>query len=345
MLVLGVETSCDETAAAIVADGADVRSNVVASQLEHAAYGGVVPELAARKHVEALPWVVSAALSDAGVGWQEIDGIAVTRGPGLVGALLSGWCYARGLARALERPYVGIHHLAAHVHGALMSCLAAGEDVAYPLLALVVSGGHTSLYRLPALRQFALLGETRDDAAGEAFDKVAALLGLDYPGGPVIDRLSDRGNPMAVPLPRSKLSGPFDFSFSGLKTAVRRQALSTQLKPGEPDDPRVLDLVASFQAAVVDMLADTTAAALRAHPVRGLLVAGGVAANRALRSRMESLAQEHGLPLYLAPIDLSTDNAAMVAGWGEARLRAGGGDPFDLSVVATWPLGGGEAPF
>lgn len=345
MLVLGVETSCDETAAAIVADGADVRSNVVASQLEHAAYGGVVPELAARKHVEALPWVVSAALSDAGVGWQEIDGIAVTRGPGLVGALLSGWCYARGLARALERPYVGIHHLAAHVHGALMSYLAAGEDVAYPLLALVVSGGHTSLYRLPALRQFALLGETRDDAAGEAFDKVAALLGLDYPGGPVIDRLSDRGDPRAVPLPRSKLSGPFDFSFSGLKTAVRRQALSTHLKPGEPDDPRVLDLVASFQAAVVDMLADTTAAALRAHPVRGLLVAGGVAANRALRSRMECLAQEHGLPLYLAPIDLSTDNAAMVAGWGEERLRAGDGDPFDLSVVATWPLGSGEAPF
>ena len=345
MLVLGIETSCDETAAAIVADGADVRSNVVASQLEHAAYGGVVPELAARKHIEALPWVVDAALSDAGVGWQEIDGIAVTRGPGLVGALLSGWCYARGLARALGCPYVGIHHLAAHVHGALMPHLAAGEDVAYPLLGLVVSGGHTSLYRLPTQRQFVLLGETRDDAAGEAFDKVAALLGLDYPGGPVIDRLSDHGDPGAVPLPRAKLSGPFDFSFSGLKSAVRRQALSTQLQPGEPDDPRVLDLVASFQAAVVDMLADTTAAALRAHPVRGLLVAGGVAANRALRSRMASLAHEHELPLYLAPIDLSTDNAAMVAGWGEARLRAGGSDSFDLSAVATWPLGSGEAPF
>jgi N6-L-threonylcarbamoyladenine synthase len=345
MLVLGVETSCDETAAAVVADGAEVRSNVVASQLVHAAYGGVVPELAARKHIEALPSVVDRALSDAGVVWPDIEGIAVTRGPGLVGALLSGWCYARGLARALRRPYVGIHHLAAHVHGALMPHLATGGEVAYPLLALVVSGGHTSLYRLPVARQFSLLGETRDDAAGEAFDKVAALLGLDYPGGPVIDKLSVRGDPRAVPLPRAKLSGPFEFSFSGLKTAVRRQALAARLQPGEPNDPRVLDLVASFQAAVVDMLAEPTAAALRAHPARGLVVAGGVAANRALRSRMEGLADEHGVPLYLAPIDLSTDNAAMVAGWGGARLQGDGGDPFDLSVVATWPLGETAGPF
>ena len=345
MLVLGVETSCDETAAAIVADGVEVRSNVVASQLEHAAYGGVVPELAARKHIEALPWVVNEALSDAGVDWHEIEGIAVTRGPGLVGALLSGWCYARGLARALGCPYVGTHHLAAHIHGALMPHLAAGEEVAYPLLALVVSGGHTSLYRLPAARRFSLLGETRDDAAGEAFDKVAALLGLDYPGGPVIDKLSEHGDPKAVRLPRSKLSGPFEFSFSGLKTAVRRHALSAEILPGVTDDPRILDLVASFQAAAVDMLADTTAAALLAHPVRGLAVAGGVAANRALRARMESVAEEYDLPLYLAPIDLSTDNAAMVAGWGEGRLRVEGGDPFDLSAVATWPLGSEDAPF
>jgi N6-L-threonylcarbamoyladenine synthase len=345
MLVLGVETSCDETAAAVVANGAEVRSNVVASQLEHAEFGGVVPELAARRHIEALPSVVDAALREASIGWSDIEGIAVTRGPGLVGALLSGWCYARGLARSLDRPYVGIHHLAAHVHGALMPHLAAGGEVAYPLLALVVSGGHTSLYRLPVSRRFSLLGETRDDAAGEAFDKVAALLGLDYPGGPVIDRLSERGDSSAVALPRAKLSGPFEFSFSGLKTAVRRQALAAGLQPGAPDDQRVLDLVASFQAAAVDMLVGPTDAALAAQPARGLVVAGGVAANRALRARMQELAKAHGVPLFLAPIDLSTDNAAMVAGWGGARLQAEGGDPYDLSVVATWPLGEDKGPF
>jgi N6-L-threonylcarbamoyladenine synthase len=338
MLVFGIETSCDETAAALVADGAHVLSNVVASQIDHAAYGGVVPELAARRHVESLPWVVDAAFREAGAGWPDVDGIAVTRGPGLVGALLAGWCYARGVARALGQPYVGVNHLAAHVHGGLMPRLEAGDRIDYPLLALIVSGGHTTLYRLPTEAEFRRVGDTLDDAAGEAFDKVSALLGLGYPGGPVIDRLAERGDAGAVALPRARLDSPFDFSFSGLKTAVRREALRQGLHPGRPEDRRVLDLVASFQAAVLDMLETATDAALRDHPARGLVVAGGVAANRGLRARAAHLAERHGVPLYLSPPALSTDNAAMIAGQAHRRLAAGEADDYDRTVRATWPL-------
>ena len=339
MLVLGIETSCDETAAALVADGVEIRSNVVSSQIDHAAFGGVVPELAARRHVESLPWVVDAAFAEAGAEWSDIGGIGVTRGPGLVGALLAGWCYGRGASRALRIPHVGVNHLAAHVHGALMPVLAAGERVAYPLIALVVSGGHTTLYRLPAEDEFRRLGETLDDAAGEAFDKVSTLLGLGYPGGPVIDRLSDEGDAEAVSLPRARLQSPFDFSFSGLKSAVRREALRQELEPERAGDPRVRDLVASFQAAVLDMLESSTSAALRDFAARGLVVAGGVAANRGLRSRMQTLAGNYGVPLYLSPAELSTDNAAMVAGQAHRRLLAGESDAFDHTVRATWPLG------
>lgn len=341
MLVLGIETSCDETAAAVVADGVRVRSNVVSSQLDHAAYGGVVPEIAARRHVENLPWVVAAAFDEAGVEWSDIDGIGVTRGPGLVGALLAGWCYGRGASRSLGIPYVGVNHLAAHVHGALMPVLEAGDRVAYPLLALIVSGGHTTLYRLPTEAEFRRAGDTLDDAAGEAFDKVATLLGLGYPGGPMIDRLSDGGDAGAVALPRARLESPLDFSFSGLKAAVRREALRQELEPWVgrgPVDPRVLDLVASFQRAVLDMLEAATDAALRQFPARGLVVAGGVAANRGLRARMEELAARHDLPLYLSPLELSTDNAAMIAGQAHRRLAAGEADAFDQTVRARWPL-------
>jgi len=347
MLVLGIETSCDETAAALVADGVRVRSNVVSSQLDHAAYGGVVPEIAARRHVESLPSVVAAAFDEAGVEWSDIGGIGVTRGPGLVGALLAGWCYGRGASRSLGVPYVGVNHLAAHVHGALMPVLEAGDRVAYPLLALIVSGGHTTLYRLPTEAEFRRAGGTLDDAAGEAFDKVATLLGLGYPGGPIIDRLADGGDAGAVKLPRARLESPFDFSFSGLKAAVRREALRQELEPwvgegpgrGDHVDPRILDLVASFQRAVLDMLESATDAALRQFPSRGLVVAGGVAANRGLRARMEALAARHDLPLYLSPVELSTDNAAMVAGQAHRRLAAGEADTFDQTVRARWPLG------
>ncbi len=297
MLVFGIETSCDETAAAVVADGFRVLSNVVASQIDHAAYGGVVPELAARRHVENLPWVVAAAFDGADVKWSDIDGIGVTRGPGLVGALLAGWCYGRGAARSRRIPFVGVNHLEAHVHGALMPMLEAGTRVDYPLLALIVSGGHTMLYRLPTEGEFCLAGTTLDDAAGEAFDKVSTLLGLGYPGGPVIDQLSDAGDPMGVNLPRARLASPFDFSFSGLKAAVRREALRQGLEPERPDDQRVIDLAASFQCAVLDMLEASTDAALRQFPPRGLVVAGGVASNRGLRARMEALAACYDVPV------------------------------------------------
>lgn len=338
MLVLGIETSCDETAAALVADGVTVRSNIVSSQVDHAAYGGVVPELAARRHVEALSWVVDAALSEGEARWEDIDGIGVTRGPGLVGALLAGWSYGRGLARSLGVPYVGVNHLEAHVYGALMPHLESGEDIAYPLLALIVSGGHTVLYLLDAERRFSRLGETRDDAAGEAFDKVSALLGLGYPGGPVIDRLARRGDARSVALPRAKLANPYDFSYSGLKTAVRRQALDAGLEPGRPDDQRVLDLVASFQLAAVDMLVSTTRTALRDRAVRGLVDAGGVASNSELRAAVRVLAAEFDVPLYLSRPDLSTDNAAMIAGRAHRRLAAGDRDGSELTVLASWPL-------
>lgn len=338
MLVFGIETSCDETAAAVVADGFHVLSNVVSSQIDHAAYGGVVPELAARRHVENLPWVVEEAFDEAKVEWADIDGIGVTRGPGLVGALLAGWCYGRGAARSSGIPFVGVNHLEAHVHGALMPTLEAGNRVDYPLLALIVSGGHTMLYRVPTESEFCLAGTTLDDAAGEAFDKVSTLLGLGYPGGPVIDQLSDAGDPMGVNLPRSRLASPFDFSFSGIKAAVRREAMRQKLEPERPDDQRVLDLAASFQCAVLDMLEASTDAALRQFPSRGLVVAGGVAANRGLRSRMETLAACYDVPLYLSPLELSTDNAAMVAAQAYRRLVDGETDPFDLTVRANWPL-------
>ena len=338
MLILGIETSCDETAAAIVADAVIVRSNVVSSQVDHAKYGGVVPELAARRHVEALSWVVDTALSEAEARWEDIEGIGVTRGPGLVGALLAGWSYGRGVARSLGVPYVGVNHLEAHVHGALMPHLEAGEEIAYPLLALIVSGGHTVLYLLDGEGRFRRLGETRDDAAGEAFDKVSVLLGLGYPGGPVVDRLAAQGDAEAVSLPRAKLANPYDFSFSGLKTAVRRQALGAGLQPGCPDDQRVLDLVASFQRAAVDMLVSTTRVALRDRAVRGLVVAGGVASNRELRAAVRDLAAESAVPLYLSRPDLSTDNAAMIAGQAHRRLAAGDSDGSELTVLASWPL-------
>lgn len=336
MLVLGIETSCDDTAISVVEDGFRIHSSLVSSQMEHAAFGGIVPEIAARKHIEKLPDMLPQALAAAGVELAAIDAVGVTRGPGLVGALLAGWCFARGLARARELPYVGVHHLAAHVHGALMPALEASHAVPYPLLALVVSGGHTALYHVIAPARYRLLGQTRDDAAGEAFDKVAALLGLGFPGGPAIDRLAAAGDPQAVPLPRSNLG--LDFSFSGLKTAVRRVALAAKMVPGTPEDPAVLDLVASFQAAAIDQLLGTTQRALELHAARGLVLAGGVAANRTLRRRFADVAAGARIPLFCSPPSLSTDNAAMIAGAAYARLRRGECDPWAMAARANWPL-------
>ena len=336
MLVLGIETSCDDTGVAIVRDGHQVLVNGVSSQPEHQRFGGVVPEIAARKHVEVLPGMLDALLTSANLQLDDIDGIAVTRGPGLIGALLAGWCFGRGLARSCRLPYVGVHHLAAHVHGALMPALSVGMEIRYPILALIVSGGHTALYRVQEGPAYERLGATRDDAAGEAFDKLAKLLELGFPGGPVIDRLAADGDPQRYPLPRADLG--LEFSFSGVKTAARRLALANALPPASPEDQRVRDLAASFQCAVVDMLVDTTSRAAHAHPSSGLVLAGGVAANRHLRTRFANLADRLGQPLYVSPHELSTDNAAMVAGAGYGRLGGGESDAFDLPARASWPL-------
>ena len=339
VLVLGIETSCDDTAVALVVNGCEVLADAVSSQMQHKEYGGVVPEIAARLHVENLPTVLDAALQSADLGLEAIDGVGVTRGPGLIGALLSGWCFGRGLAYALGVPHVAVHHLAAHIHGALMPAMERDEEIPYPLLALVVSGGHTALYRMAAPGRYRTLGETRDDAAGEAFDKVAWLLGLGYPGGPLIDHLSESGDPEAFMLPRAKLGDTLEFSFSGLKTAVRRLVLNERLQ-GQGPSPRVTDIAASFQAAAVDMLIETSRRALRRHLVQGLVLCGGVAANRSLRARMEALALEEGIQLHTSPPDLSTDNAAMIAGIAHAQLLAGHSDPLELGARAMWPLAG-----
>ena len=344
MRVLGIETSCDETAAAVVElYGSEVRtlSDVVLSQTgEHAAFGGVVPEIAARAHVSALDGIVRAALSDAGVGLADLDGIAVTAGPGLIGGLMVGTVTARALAAPHGLPVIGINHLEGH---ALTPRLTDG--VPFPYLLLLVSGGHTQIVEVRGLGEYSRWGTTIDDALGEAFDKTAKLLGLGYPGGPAVERMAASGDPRAFDLPRPmKGHDSLDFSFSGLKTAVRRAATAHA-----PVSERVVaDLCASFQAAVADVLADRLSQAMERfaaeHPeaAHTLVVAGGVAANKALRARMEAVADERGYAFVAPPPRLCTDNAAMIAHAGAMRLAAGMVEP--PHPRPRWPLDGEAAP-
>ncbi|MBI2879264.1 MAG: tRNA (adenosine(37)-N6)-threonylcarbamoyltransferase complex transferase subunit TsaD [Candidatus Rokubacteria bacterium] len=332
MLVLGIETSCDETAAAVLAEGFEVRSNVVASQEAlHTPYGGVVPELASRRHVEAIVPVVAKALADAGVALSDLDGLAVTRGPGLVGSLLVGLAMAKALAYAHRRPLVGVNHLEGHIFAGFLQ----EPRPVHPFLALVVSGGHTALYLCPEPLRYRLIGQTRDDAAGEAFDKVAKLLGLGYPGGPVIERTAQAGDPRAIPFPVAQISdGAPDFSFSGLKTAVslfvrRQQPLTAAL---------TADICAGFQATVVKMLVRKTLRAAARLGVHRILLTGGVAANRALRQALGAECQERGWELLVPPPRLCTDNAAMIAAAGHARLLAGERADLALNAAAHLPL-------
>jgi N6-L-threonylcarbamoyladenine synthase len=336
MLVLGVETSCDETAAAVVEDGRRVRSDVVASQiLVHAEFGGVVPEVASRQHVATIAPVLRRAVADAGIGFGDLDGIAVTCGPGLVGALLVGVETAKALAYALGKPLVGVNHLAGHLAAVFLEDPSLPAPPPFPHLALLVSGGHTALIRVDEPGATRLLGSTRDDAAGEAFDKVGKMLGLGYPGGVVVDKLSSTGNAVAYALPRA-LAGrdDLDFSFSGLKTAV-----STLLggRPA-PEGQALADLCASFQAAVVDVLVRKSRRALVREGLGDLVVCGGVAANRGLRGGLAAAAAADGFRLYIPPPKRCTDNASMIAAAGTQLLARGVRAPLDLGVDPGLPL-------
>ena len=332
MLVLGIETSCDETAAAVLDGGRKVLGQIVASQDKvHGPYGGVVPELASRRHLEDILPVVTGALEQAGVGLGDLGGIAVTHGPGLVGSLLIGCSVAKALAYVHRLPLVGVNHLEGHIYAAFL------EEPAptYPFLALVVSGGHTALYLARAPRQYARIGQTRDDAAGEAFDKVAKLLGLGYPGGPQIERSAKTGDPRAIAFPSAQMSdGAADFSFSGIKTAV-----SLFVKRNGPLDARaVADVAASFQATAVKMLVRKTARAAFSLGVRRLLLTGGVAANGALRAAFQAECAERRWELFVPSRALCTDNAAMIAAAGHDRLVAGERASMTLNAVPDLAL-------
>jgi N6-L-threonylcarbamoyladenine synthase len=332
MLLLAIESSCDETSAAVVRDGETVLSNVIASQVAaHAPFGGVVPEIASRKHLEMIDQVVLEALRLAAVTIEQIEGIAVTQGPGLAGALLVGIAAAKAIAYARRIPLLGVHHIEGHLFAVFLE-----KRPAFPFVALVVSGGHTHLYRIDGFGSYRILGQTRDDAAGEAFDKVAKILGLPYPGGALIDRLAAGGDTAAIKFPRPLLrDGSHNFSFSGLKTAVLQYTRSHEIAP---DSQQLKDLCASFQAAVCDVLVEKTRAALHETGIRQLVVAGGVACNSGLRAGMNRMAAESGIELFIPSPILCTDNAAMLAVPADYYLSRGLASPLAIDAKTVWPL-------
>jgi N6-L-threonylcarbamoyladenine synthase len=329
-LVLGIETSCDDTSVAVLERGSRLRAHLIAAQDVHRLYGGVVPELASRAHLEHLPRLVERALEEAGAPPRDLTAVAVTHAPGLIGSLVVGVAFAKAYAMALGIPVIGVNHIEAHLHSAALEHGPAPS----PAVALVVSGGHTELVEVRGLGEYRWLGSTRDDAAGEAFDKVAKLLGLGFPGGPAIDRLAAEGDPGAFDLPRPMLDRPgFDFSFSGLKTAVLN-ALAT--RGGPPWPARVVaDMAASFQAAVVDVLAARAMAAAKSVGARALSLGGGVAGNRALRARLGEACERAGIPLRVPSPRLCADNAAMIALLGAWRLDRGERAGPELDAVAA----------
>jgi N6-L-threonylcarbamoyladenine synthase len=337
MLVLGIETSCDETSVAVVQDKRKILSNIVCSQAEwHKLFGGVVPEIASRKHLELLFPALDAALSEASIRLDAIDGIAVTCGPGLITSLAVGLSVAKALCVALNKPLIPVNHLEGH----LFSAFLADADVDFPLLCLIVSGGHSELVYAHDLGNYEVLGRTRDDAAGEAFDKVARILGLGFPGGPAIDKAATNGNPHAIAFPRADMGESLDFSFAGLKTAVvrfveghDRGRLQTKV-----DKITTQDIAACFQETVVDMLLTQTARAIEKVKPTLLAVVGGVAANKRLRQRMKELADSYGLKLVIPPTLLCTDNAAMIACAGSYRLERNLVGGLDVDAVAVWDL-------
>lgn len=337
MLVLGIESSCDETAAAVVRNGNQILSSVISSQIElHKPFGGVVPELASREHLEKIEPVVEEALKRAGVSVKELDAIAVTQGPGLIGSLLIGVSFAKALAFGLGIPFIGVNHIEGHVYSIAFE----NPSVQYPALALIVSGGHTNIFFIPEEGKYKIVSRTRDDAAGEAFDKVAKMLGLGYPGGPVIEKLAQTGDAKKIKFPVAKISdGKPDFSFSGLKTAVSRYIRENEIKPLEENEappPEIKNIAAGFQATVVKSLTGTMEKlAIELQP-KTLIVAGGVACNNALREAAEKLGKKLNLPVYFPSKHLSTDNAAMIAAAGFFHLK--NGERSDLSMTADVTL-------
>jgi len=338
--ILAIESSCDETGAAVIADGKTILSNIIASQAaKHAQYGGVFPEVASRMHVEIIYQVVQQALTDAHLDLGDMDAVAVTRGPGLPGSLVVGLNMAKGLALGRNLPLIGINHLEGHVYSLWL--VEGAPEVQFPVVCLIVSGGHTELILMTGHNRYQRLGGTLDDAAGEAFDKVARLLGLPYPGGPSIEKAAQNGSPAAFKFPRAWLEGTYDFSFSGLKTAVLYEV--KKQKPGVPMGPdsapldlaAVPDMAASFQTAVVDVLVNKTVAAAQAHGATEIFVAGGVSANKALKAEFDRRAT---CPVRVPPLILCTDNAAMMGAAANFRFLAGQRDALDMDVLPNWRL-------
>lgn len=334
MLILGIESSCDETAAAVVRDGREILSSEIHSQVElHKPFGGVVPELASREHLARIEAIVNSALSKAGVTPADLDAVAVTQGPGLVGALLVGVSYAKAFAFGLGIPFIGVNHIEGHVYSVVFD----NPPIEYPALALIVSGGHTNLFFVPEEGRYKVVSRTRDDAAGEAFDKVAKMLGMGYPGGPLIEKAAVHGDPKAIKFTTAKISdGRPDFSFSGLKTAVSKY-LRENAGPDESlAETRINDIAASFQATVIRSLVGTMKKVAAETEPKTIIVAGGVACNLALRSAASDLGSQLGLPVYFPSKHLSTDNAAMIAAAGSAHLARG--ESSDLSMTADITL-------
>ncbi len=333
MLILGIESSCDETAASVVEDGRKVLSNVIASQVEeHRKYGGVVPEIASRRHAEAISDVVRRALTEAGVTLTDIDGIAVTYAPGLIGALLVGVSFAKGLALTTAKPLIPVHHLRSHI----ASNYLAHPELKPPFLCLVVSGGHSHIVKVEDYTRFEVIGRTRDDAAGECYDKAARAMGMPYPGGVALDKLAHEGDPAAYVLPRPRVEGsPYDFSFSGLKTAVINRLHNAEQK-GETVNKA--DLCASFQHTVTELLVGNTMAAAQDLGMDTVVLAGGVSANSGLRAGMEAACAQRGYRLYAPPLSLCGDNGAMVAAQGYYELLSGHTAGMELNAIASLPI-------
>ncbi|MBQ3061516.1 MAG: tRNA (adenosine(37)-N6)-threonylcarbamoyltransferase complex transferase subunit TsaD [Lachnospiraceae bacterium] len=334
VVILGIESSCDETAAAVVVNGRRVLSNIISSQIEtHKLYGGVVPEIASRKHIENIDGVVKEALESAKVSLDDIDAIAVTYGPGLVGALLVGVAHAKALAYTAGKPLVGVHHIEGHVSANFIE----SEELEPPFICMIVSGGHTHLVKVADYGSYEIIGRTRDDAAGEAFDKVARAIGLGYPGGPKIDKLSQEGDENAIEFPKAKIAdAPYDFSFSGVKSAVLNYINICNMKGEEVNKA---DVAASFQKSVVDAIVSRTMMAAKEYKIDKVALAGGVAANRGLREGMKKACQELGIKLYYPAPVLCTDNAAMIASAGYYEYMKGIRHGLDLNAIANLRLG------